>query len=49
MMPSGVEERIFLNERGEVCDGTITNIFVQKSNLLLTPPRSSGLLPGIYG
>lgn len=47
MMPSGVEERIFLNERGEVCEGTITNVFVQNGNRLLTPPRSSGLLPGI--
>ena len=34
------------NERGEVCEGTITNIFAEAADgMLLTPPLTSGLLP----
>ncbi len=47
-LPDGVDEMIFLNERDEVCEGTITNIFVHKGSDLLTPPLASGVLPGIY-
>lgn len=47
-LPEGVDELLFLNERGEVCEGTITNIFVTlEDGHRITPPRSSGLLPGI--
>ncbi len=46
-LPGGVDEWIFLNERGEVCEGTITNLFVETPNGWLTPPLGSGLLPGI--
>jgi len=46
-LPAGIDEWIFLNERGEVCEGTITNVFVQKGDRLLTPPLTSGLLPGV--
>lgn len=46
-LPSGVDELIFLNERGEVCEGTITNLFVQMGDTLITPQQSSGLLPGV--
>ena len=39
---------ILLNERGEVCEGTITNIFAESADgMLLTPPLTSGLLPGV--
>jgi 4-amino-4-deoxychorismate lyase len=42
------DEVILLNERGEVCEGTITNIFVESGDgVLLTPALSSGLLPGV--
>jgi 4-amino-4-deoxychorismate lyase len=42
------EEVILLNERGEVCEGTITNIFAEAADgMLLTPPLASGLLPGV--
>jgi 4-amino-4-deoxychorismate lyase len=42
------DEVILLNERGEICEGTITNIFVDHDDdLLVTPPLSSGLLPGV--
>lgn len=42
------DEVILLNERGEVCEGTITNIFAEAADgMLLTPPLASGLLPGV--
>jgi branched-chain amino acid aminotransferase len=40
-------EGIFLNTRGEVCEGTSTNIFLIKDGIAFTPPLSSGCLPGI--
>lgn len=47
-LPGGVDEMIFLNSRGNVAEGTITNIFVlDDDGILLTPPVSSGALPGI--
>lgn len=42
------DEVIFVNERGEVTEGAISNIFIQHAGKLLTPPLSSGALPGIY-
>lgn len=42
----GADEALFLNERGELCEGGITNLFVERSGVLLTPPISCGLLPG---
>ncbi len=44
----GLDEMIFLNERGEVTEGAISNIFIRRAGKLLTPPLSSGVLPGIY-
>jgi 4-amino-4-deoxychorismate lyase len=44
----GADEVILLNERGEVCEGTITNVFVEEADgTLLTPAVACGLLPGI--
>lgn len=47
-MPKGADEVIFLNERSEVCEGTITNILAKIGGDWLTPPVSSGCLPGVY-
>jgi para-aminobenzoate synthetase/4-amino-4-deoxychorismate lyase len=44
----GFDEVIFLNERGEVTEGAISNIFIQRAGKLLTPPLSSGVLPGVF-
>jgi para-aminobenzoate synthetase/4-amino-4-deoxychorismate lyase len=44
----GFDEVIFVNERGEVTEGAISNIFIRQGGKLLTPPLSSGVLPGIY-
>ena len=43
----GAIDVVFCNERGEVCEGGISNIFVDIDGQLLTPPVASGLLPGI--
>lgn len=46
-MPEGLHELIFLNERAEVCEGTITNLFFDRGQGLCTPPVTCGLLPGV--
>lgn len=43
----GFREGLFLNTRDEVCEGTGTNIFIISDGEILTPPLSSGCLPGI--
>lgn len=43
----GVFDVVFLNERGEVAEGARSNVFVERDGVLLTPPLSSGALPGI--
>jgi para-aminobenzoate synthetase / 4-amino-4-deoxychorismate lyase len=49
----GFDEVIFLNERGELTEGAISNLFVEilgdpaGAGKLLTPPLSSGVLPGV--
>lgn len=42
----GVDEVLFLNERGELTEGSITSLFVERDGLFRTPSLSSGLLPG---
>jgi|APFre7841882630_1041343.scaffolds.fasta_scaffold27002_2 4-amino-4-deoxychorismate lyase len=42
----GADEVLFLNERDEVCEGARCNVFLAREGVLLTPPLSSGLLPG---
>ena len=44
---SKIFDRVFLNERGEVAEGARSNVFVERDGLLLTPPLSSGCLPGV--
>jgi len=40
-------EVVFINERREITEGSITNIFVLKNRKLFTPPTFCGLLPGV--
>ncbi|MBK8173798.1 MAG: aminodeoxychorismate synthase component I [Rhodospirillales bacterium] len=40
------DEVLFVNERGELTEGTWTNLFVRRDGRLLTPPVSCGLLDG---
>ncbi len=43
---TGADEVIYLNERGELTEGSRTNIFIARDGTLLTPALASGLLPG---
>ena len=43
----GFDESIFLNERGEVTEGSATNIFWLKDRTLFTPSLECGLLSGV--
>lgn len=44
----GFDEVIFLNEKGELSEGSRTNIFLRTGDEWFTPPVQSGLLSGIY-
>lgn len=44
---AGVDERIFLNTKDQICEGTVSNIFFVKQGKLYTPEVRCGLLPGI--
>jgi 4-amino-4-deoxychorismate lyase len=46
-LAKGLDEVVFLNERGEVCDGTITSVFFDRGAGMRTPPLACGLLPGV--
>lgn len=43
----GYEDALFLNESGNITECSTANIFFLRRNLLLTPPVTAGLLPGI--
>jgi len=43
----GYDEVLFLNEREELVEGAISTLFVQLEGKLVTPPLSSGALPGV--
>lgn len=43
----GMNERIFLNTKGQISEGTVSNIFFVRNGKLYTPDLSCGLLPGI--
>ena len=46
-LPPGIDELLFANEQGELCEGTITNLFFDRGQGLRTPPLAAGLLPGV--
>lgn len=46
--PAEADEVLLLNEKGEVCEGTITSIFLEDgTGTLKTPPLACGLLAGV--
>lgn len=45
---AGFDEVIFLNQRDEVTEGAISNIFVRIDGRLYTPPLACGVLPGVF-
>jgi para-aminobenzoate synthetase/4-amino-4-deoxychorismate lyase len=44
---AGFDDMIFLNLRGQVTEGAIHNIFIEKDGRLFTPPIECGLLAGV--
>jgi para-aminobenzoate synthetase / 4-amino-4-deoxychorismate lyase len=42
------DDALFLNERGELTEGAIHNVFVVKNGIWRTPAVACGLLPGTY-
>lgn len=45
---SGFADVLFLNQDGEVTEGAISNVFIEKDGRWATPPVACGLLPGVY-
>ena len=43
----GADEALLANTVGELCEGTGSNVFVERDGELVTPPLSSGCLAGI--
>lgn len=43
----GADEAFIANTHGHLCEGTGTNIFIERQGEVLTPPLASGCLPGI--
>ncbi len=43
---TGCDEAIFVNEKGEMTEGSYTNLFIERDGRLLTPPLACGLLNG---
>lgn len=43
----GFYDVLFLNEKGHVSEASRHNVFIRKGEQWLTPPLSSGLLPGV--
>ncbi|MCI6000678.1 MAG: aminotransferase class IV [Finegoldia magna] len=48
ILEEGFDEGIFLNQDGNVTEGTYTNLFFIKKETILTPPVEDGILPGIF-
>ncbi|MBS0471247.1 MAG: aminodeoxychorismate synthase component I [Proteobacteria bacterium] len=44
---TGCDEAVFVNERGEITEGSRTNLFIRKDGQLYTPPLGCGLLDGV--
>jgi branched-chain amino acid aminotransferase len=43
---AGADEVLFFNTRGELCEAATANVFLVRDGEVLTPPLSSGCLPG---
>jgi branched-chain amino acid aminotransferase len=41
------DEALFTDARGRILEGTTSNVFAVRGDLLITPPVSAGLLPGV--
>lgn len=46
-LQSGLDEVLFVNERGELTEGSYHTLVVRLGGRLVTPPITAGLLPGV--
>jgi len=44
----GYFDVLFHNERDEITEGAITNVYIKQNDILYTPPVACGLLNGVY-
>jgi para-aminobenzoate synthetase/4-amino-4-deoxychorismate lyase len=44
----GLYDLIFMNEKSQITEGVISNIFIRRNNHYYTPPLECGLLNGVY-
>lgn len=44
----GIQDVLFLNEHAELAEAATSNVFLDLSGELLTPPVAAGVLPGVY-
>ena len=44
---AGMDERLFLNTKEQISEGTVSNVFFVRKGVICTPKVSCGLLPGI--
>jgi para-aminobenzoate synthetase / 4-amino-4-deoxychorismate lyase len=45
---AGFVDALFLNRDGEVTEGAVSNIFIERNGRWFTPPIACGVLPGVY-
>jgi para-aminobenzoate synthetase/4-amino-4-deoxychorismate lyase len=45
---SGFDDVLFMNLSGEITEGAISNVFIEKDGRWFTPPVECGLLAGVY-
>ena len=43
----GADEALIANTHGHLCEGTASNVLIERDGEVLTPPLASGCLPGI--
>lgn len=43
----GLNDFVFCNEKGEITEGAISNVIVERNGECFTPPVTCGLLPGV--
>jgi branched-subunit amino acid aminotransferase/4-amino-4-deoxychorismate lyase len=44
---AGLGDLLFLNDRGELAESAIANVFAEVDGRLVTPPLAAGVLPGV--
>ncbi len=44
----GFDDILFFNHRGDLTEGAISNVFIEKDARLFTPPIRCGVLPGVH-